>query len=140
MTLFLLEFDDPDNEFTDNPLNAEQFICELADAVSGCVRKIDAIGRLDTQTVAVILVRAAASSTNQFYSRLKNTLKKKNILDVNTNVVISYLFIDLSCLLLSDNSRTLSDPVEIINFTKQHADRYSIYEDPKFISNAFQDN
>jgi hypothetical protein len=39
MTLFLLEFDDPDNEFTDNPLNAERFICELADAVSGCVVK-----------------------------------------------------------------------------------------------------
>jgi CRP-like cAMP-binding protein len=140
MTLFLLEFDDPENEFTDNPLNAERFICELADAVSGCVRKIDIVGRLDIQTIAIILVRAPASSTNKFYSRLKNALNEKNILEVSTVASISYRIIDLSCLLECDDSPNLSDPVEIINFAKQHAERYLIYEDPNFIPNAFQDN
>jgi GGDEF domain-containing protein len=135
-----LEFDDPENEFTDNPLNAERFICELADAVSRCVRKIDIVGRLDIQTIAIILVRAPASSTNKFYSRLKNALNEKNILEVSTVASISYRFIDLSCLLECDDSPNLSDPVEIINFAKQHAERYLIYEDPNFIPNAFQDN
>ena len=140
MTLFLLEFDDPDNEFTGNPLNAERFICELADAVSGCAREIDTIGRLDTHTIAVFLVRATASSKNKFYRSLKNALNKKNILDVSTDASISYRFIDLSCLLELDNSPILSDPVEIINFSKQHAERYLINEAPKFIPDTFPGN
>jgi GGDEF domain-containing protein len=140
MTLFLLEFDDPDNKFTGKPLNAERFICELADAVSGCAREIDTIGRLDTHTIAVILVRATASSKNKFYSRLKNALNKKNILDVSTSASILYRFIDLSCLLELDNSPILSDPVEIINFSKKHAERYLINEAPKFIPDTFPGN
>ena len=140
MALFLLGFEDPDHEFTANPLNAERCICELADTVSGCVRKIDTIGRLDTQTIAVVLVRAEASSIDKFHSRLKNALNEKNILGISSNASISYLFIDLSCLLSNDISRILSDPVELINFAKQNADRQSIYEDPKSIPDAFQDD
>ena len=132
LSLCLLEFDDVGNEFTDNPLEAERFFCEIAEVVSDSLRKIDIIGRLDKSTIAVVLVRTNAAFIDEIFSRLKSTLQTQKMLDICSKISISYRIMDLNCLLSGDNSVLLSDPVEVIHLGRQQVDRHLLYESPHF--------
>jgi hypothetical protein len=128
LALCLLEVDDQNNEFEANPLNAERFICEVANVVSGSFRKADTFGRLDKSTIAIICVRATGAFSDSFYGRLKSGMNAQSIRDMGINTTISYRFIDLNCLLSNKIDDAINDLGKAIDSAK-HKTKKKILND-----------
>jgi hypothetical protein len=135
LAICLLELDDKNNEFDANPLNAERFICEVANGVSSIFRKADIFGRLDKSTIAVICVRAKGTFSESIIGRLKSRINAQSIRDTGINTTISYRFIDLDCLLSNKIDDAINDLGNAIDSAKNKTKKRVFYGAPHVMAN-----
>jgi GGDEF domain-containing protein len=136
LALCLLDLDDQNNGFDANPLNAERFICEVANGVSGSFRKADTFGRLDKSTIAIICVRATGAFSDAIYGRLKSGINAQSIRDTGVNSTISYRFIDLDCLLSNKIDDAMNDLGNAIDSAKHKTKKKILYDAFHAITNV----
>lgn len=140
LALCLLELDTKNNEFDANPLNAERFICEVANVVSGSFRKTDTIGRLDKSTIAVICVRPTGEFSEVVYGRFNSEINAQSIPDARINTTISYRFIDLNCLLSNEIDDAVHDLGNAIDLAKHTAKKKTLYDSSHVTTNMAPSN
>lgn len=127
LAICLLTIDYHDNEQKVSSLEEEEFICQVAQVLSGNLRKIDTMGRFDKSTLAVLMLRTESSYANEICSRLKAAFCNQNMLDGRIKTTISCQFMDLDCQLSHNNMDKVQGPVTTIHSAIQKSDRHLLY-------------
>ncbi len=95
MTICLLTINDEEASIGADRLETERMVCQVANVISGSFRRIDALGRFDQATLAIMLTCTTAANAKVIYDRLKCRLdRRKRHLGLTTATILCR-FVDL---------------------------------------------